>query len=132
MGNTFSCPGCGSCTEAVWDVVQADANPDRCPTCKMPGETLRVVAFVQQRYAAKLEAAPAEAETEEPFFEPGKTYLSANRAFEFTCERVIDGVAIGYEREFDPRWNPSKRRAWHGVMAEGCYTEVAPQEDSDG
>src|ERR1700744_3047115 len=42
----------------------------------------------------------------EPFFEPGKTYFSANRAFEFTCERIIDGVAIGYEREFDPRWKP--------------------------
>ena len=67
----------------------------------------------------------------EPFFEPGKTYLTENRAFEFTCERVVDGVAIGREREFDPRWNPANRRVWHSVMPEGCWTEVAPQEEND-
>ncbi len=70
---------------------------------------------------------PDEPPEPEPCFEPGKVSLSAHRAFEFTCERVVDGVAIGYEREFDPRWNPERRRAWHGVMAEGCYTEVSPR-----
>lgn len=63
--------------------------------------------------------APADA----PFFQPGHTYLSANGWFRFTCDRVIDGIAIGKQEEH-PGWNPPTRQVWHGVMEEDCWTDI--------
>lgn len=85
---------------------------------------------------AAQEADEAEAEEPEPFFEPGHTYRSANGYFEFTCERILDGLAIGIEttvKAHQPYLPEGHRlRVWKSVRAEGCFTDVtAPAAEAD-
>jgi hypothetical protein len=66
---------------------------------------------------------------DEPFFEPGHTYRSANGYTDFRCDRVIDGMAIGRETAVkghtDYRPANCGLNVWKSVRAEGCWTETA-------
>jgi hypothetical protein len=65
----------------------------------------------------------------EPFFKPGHTYRSENGYFDFTCERILDGLAVGREivvKGFTDYWPVGHgTNVWKSVRAEGCWTDAA-------
>lgn len=51
MSRKFECPSCKSYTSALADVYDHDRYPDQCPTCGLPGETLREIYRVRETHA---------------------------------------------------------------------------------
>jgi hypothetical protein len=91
-----------------------------------PGQSLHELEELVKE--ALTRQAAADGQSDRIAFAPGHTYRRADGRAEFTCERVLDGIALGYETESEPGWTSRPRPAWRPVIPGESWHSVAKAE----